>query len=181
MTSKAIWLLDLDGVINACPRNPDPPPGVWPRSDWVSVEVSNRKSDTAWPILAARAVVDFIRDIHESGLAEVRWHSTWQDEANKVGAALGLPEFEVEDAPEWRIFPVTRGWWKLPAARRALVRNSGHLVWTDDDACHPDLPKDERRLFRDSGALIIAPNPYQGLTPANLDRIRFYLQGAEEE
>jgi len=181
MTGKAIWLLDLDGVINACPRNPDPPPGIWQRSEWVSVEVGNRHSNTSWPILASSAVIDFIRNVHETGLAEIRWHSTWQDEANKVGVALGLPEFEVEYAPEVNEAPRPGSWWwNLPAAQRALARSGGHLVWTDDDACHPDLSKDERKLFRNSGALIVAPNPAQGLAPANLHRIRHYLLGSME-
>lgn len=176
MTTKATWLLDLDGVVNACPRNPNPPPGIYPASDWVSVEIGNSHREKPWPILAARTVVDFINRIDDEELASVLWHTTWQEEANKVADAIGLHRFEVLDAPEYEGWTKgARGWWKLPAARRMLDESQGHLVWTDDDAAPPDLPNGERKGWRDAGALIVAPNPYQGLAIPNLDRIWFYL------
>jgi hypothetical protein len=175
-------LLDLDGVINACPRNPNPPPGIYPASDWISVAIKNSHDEKPWPILAAKTVVTFINKIDLEGLATVLWHSTWQKEANLVADAIGLNNFDVLDAPEyegWRMG--SRGWWKLPAARRALDESGGHLVWTDDDAAPPHLPNGERRIWRDAGALVVAPNPYQGLAIPNLDRIWFYLTGDETQ
>jgi hypothetical protein len=182
MSSTAVWLLDIDGVINACPRNRSPFPSAWPQGHWIDTKVTNRHSDTPWPILAAEDVVAFINRVDDEGLATILWHSTWSDESNKVGEAVGLHPFGVLPAPEHEGWTKgARGWWKLPGAQRALRDNIGHLVWTDDDACHPDMSKDERRLFRDAGALLVAPNPTQGLVQANLDRIWHYLTGDQEE
>ena len=65
------------------------------------MKVSNSHSDTPWPILAARPVVEFINRVDEADLATIMWHSTWQDESNKVGKAIGLNEFAVLEAPEY--------------------------------------------------------------------------------
>ena len=44
------------------------------------------------PILAARPVLEFIADVHRSGRAEIRWHSTWRTAAvTSFAPALGLP------------------------------------------------------------------------------------------
>lgn len=179
--SKPVWLLDLDGVVNACPRISDPPPSCWPADQWVRTEMKSRHSDTPWPILAARPVLHFIATVHALGQAEVRWHTTWQEEANKVGQELGLPEFEVEPAPEYEGWGMgTRGWWKVPATRRACTRTRGNLIWTDDQAAFPDLDKKDRLWLRNEGTLIIAPSASMGLVQANLDKILFYLGGDSE-
>lgn len=179
--SKPVWLLDLDGVVNACPRHPDPPPSCWAPDDWVRAEVKNSHSDVAWPILAARPVLHFIAAVHAVGQAEVRWHSTWQDEANLVSDALGLPHFEAEPAPEYEGWTMgARGWWKVPAAKRACARTGGHLIWTDDQAAHPRLDKKDRLPLRNAGVLIVAPSASTGLVQANLDKIAFYLSGDDE-
>lgn len=178
MMTKAIWLLDLDGVVNAVPaRISDPPPTCWPEDQWIRAEVKNSHSDTAWPILAATPVLDFITNIHTLGLAEIRWHTTWQEEANLVSDAVGLPHFEVEHAPEYQGW--TRGgarWWKVPAVKRVSLRNRGFVVWTDDDAAFPTLQKQDRLSLRNEGVLIVAPSGAKGLTQSNLDKIQYYLQ-----
>lgn len=179
--SKPVWLLDLDGVVNACPRLPDPPPACWPADQWIQAEVKNGHSDVAWPILAARPVLHFIAAVHAVGQAEVRWHSTWQEEANLVSDALGLPHFEAEPAPEYeRWNKSARGWWKVPAVQRASARTGGNLIWTDDEAAYPKLERKDRLALRNAGVLIVAPSASMGLTQGNLDKITFYLTGNEE-
>lgn len=177
MTTKATWLLDIDGVINALPSH-GRIPGTFPASAWVQVEVANSHNEKPWPILAAKPVVDFINWVDDEGLAQILWHSTWYDESNQVGKAIGLNEFghlECDEYEGWQMG--SRGWWKLPAARKVLAQSEGHVVWADDDAMPPHLSQGERRIWRDAGALVIAPNQYQGLAPANLERIKFYLIG----
>lgn len=180
--TKAIWLLDVDGVVNAIPaRKSDPLPTCWPEDQWIRTEVKNSHSDTPWPILVATPVLDFITTVHTTGLAEIRWHTTWQDEANLISDAVGLPHFEAEDAPEYQGW--TRGgarWWKVPAAQRVSRRNQGHVVWTDDDAVYPRLCKEDRLDLRNAGVLILAPNEAKGLTQPNLDKILYYLVGDRE-
>lgn len=179
--TRPVWLLDLDGVVNAVPRVRDPLPNAWPRDTWISVEMGNSYTERTWPILASRQVVEFINEVDDNYDIDILWHSTWQQDANKVAAAIGLHEFEVLAAPEHEGWTKgARGWWKLPGAQRMLRDRGGHLIWTDDDACFPDISREERKLFRDAGALVIAPNPQQGLVRSNLDRIRFYLSGPDE-
>ena len=76
-----VWLLDIDGVLNAAAKKPDR--NVWPAADWIEGR-AHEAGGAAWRILAARPVVDFIRGVHEEGRAEIRWHTTWQHDAAAV-------------------------------------------------------------------------------------------------
>ncbi len=122
-SERPLWLLDIDGVVNALARGPLPV--AWPEHDWVQrlvvTEIPGRGVMTL-PILAARPVLDFIADVHRSGSAEVRWHSTWRTAAiTSFAPALGLPTtITMSVAPEWNDRPVAQ-WWKLGAAERAVA------------------------------------------------------------
>jgi len=98
--SSPVWLLDIDGVINA-PTAPGrkPPLHVWPADDWIDTRVWGHRQ--RFRICVARPVVDFIREVHESGRAEIRWHTTWQDLANQLGEAVGLPELPAKNPRGW--------------------------------------------------------------------------------
>src|SRR5690348_1664445 len=90
---RPLWLLDIDGVVNALARGPLP--RIWPEHEWVQrlviTDIPDRGVMTL-PILAARPVLDFIADVHASGRAEIRWHSTWRTAAiSSFAPALGLP------------------------------------------------------------------------------------------
>jgi hypothetical protein len=120
------------------------------------------------PILAARPVLDFIADVHASGRAEIRWHSTWRTAAiTSFAPALGLPmSIPMTVAPEWSKRPVTQ-WWKLGAAERAVAAGR-RLVWTDDDL---RVYRSETQHLAQAGALLLAPYGDLGLTPEELERI----------
>lgn len=179
--SKPVWLLDIDGVVNAIGKGD---PSVWPKPQWRHGKAECDGQE--WPITWAVPVVDFIRTVHESGRAEIRWHTTWQHEACNLAALVGLPEFAVADAPEFDDQPghaaraIAAGrpkWWKLPAAER-VVRDEGRpLIWTDDDITW-DLGRrydvdTELRAF--APALLIAPDKHTGLTPKRLRMIGDFL------
>lgn len=171
MTDRPVWLLDIDGVVNACTKKPDR--NVWPADQWIRghAEANGHR----WPILFARPVAAFLREVHESGRAEIRWHTTWQHEAAHVAELLDLPEFPVQDAPEFTAR--TGEWWKLPAALRVVEDEHRPLVWTDDDAGDPwDLPRGDRaRLAAAAPTLIVAPSHTTGLTPKHLRQIDEFL------
>jgi hypothetical protein len=182
MAEPAVWLLDIDGVLNVASRKP--PTFVWPRDEWIQSKASDGKHQ--WSILAARPVVDFIRRTHLGGLAEVRWHTTWQAEAAAVADLLDLPEFEVQEAPEYESYFAERchdEWWKLPAAMRVAQegrapswRDSRALVWTDDDATGRNLTQRDRdQLAALAPTLIIAPQARLGLMPRHLREIETFL------
>ncbi|WP_431881714.1 hypothetical protein [Micromonospora chalcea] len=181
-TGKPVWLLDVDGVINAISENPDG--AIWPKGRWR--HLTARCSGIDWPILAATPVVEFIAATHESGRTEVRWHTTWQHEANALGELLGLPEFAVQDCPEF--YPerqlaggaapvgVRNTWWKLPAAERVVGEESRPLIWTDDDIDREIGWRGRDRNLRSLGrVLTISPRQHIGLTPKHLRSIDEFI------
>ena len=169
-----VWLLDIDGVVNALARGPVR--GSWAPNDWVQTVIHAEVPGhglMALPILAARPVLDFVTDVVRSGAAEVRWHSTWRGAAvTDFAPALGLPPIPISVAPEWIDRPHA-GWWKLPAAQR-VVAAGRRLVWTDDDL--RVLGGDVGGLDVHSDALLIGPEPNGGLTADDLDRIAGFLR-----
>lgn len=173
MTSTPIWLLDIDGVINAATRKP--PTHAWPADDWIDTRTTPGKG-RSWRILAARPVLDYIRSVHESGTAEIRWHTTWQHDAQQVADALKLPTFAVQEAPEY--LDAERHldeWWKLPAALRVLAEGR-RLVWTDDDAV--DLTTTQMHQLNEAGALVVSPAVETGLCRSHLRKIETFLMKA---
>jgi hypothetical protein len=137
VTDLPVWLLDVDGVLNAATKKPDR--NVWPLDDWA--EGCAHDGRRQWPILFARPVAAFIREVHEQGRAEIRWHTTWQQDAAVVGKLMHLPDFPVAEAPEWHAFLAADRvklhddeWWKIGAAVRVVEEEKRPLLWTDDDA-----------------------------------------------
>lgn len=174
-----VWLLDIDGVINALATRT--PTDTWPEYAWVQrvvrAELSDRGLSTL-PILAARPVLEFIHWVHRHGLAEIRWHSTWRAAAvTGFAPALGLPAIPISVAPEWTSAPPM--WWKIPAARR-VAESGRRLLWTDDHLnryrTDPLSEPELTALDRWSGALLLSPNPETGLTAEDLGAIERFLR-----
>lgn len=170
-TPLPVWLLDIDGVINAFTT----PAYVWPADQWVRTEAHD--GNRMWEQRAARPVLDFIRTVHEGHFAEIRWHTTWQHHAHNVAAVLGLPTFPVQDAPEFAGYldGTAVGWWKVPAVRRVLAEERRPVVWTDDEMNHY-LTRRQWDQLATAGVLhAIAPHDQTGLTPKHLRRIADWL------
>jgi hypothetical protein len=175
-----VWLLDVDGVLNACSKKPDR--NVWPKDQWVAGRASDGRRE--WPILFSRPVADFIRQVHEQGRAEIRWHTTWQQDASAVGKLLDLPDFPVQDSPEWgehisggHIKRHDDTWWKIGAALRVVEEEKRPLVWTDDDCNAFSLPRATReRICAAMPTLIVCPSDTAGLSPKNLRVIDEFLK-----
>lgn len=196
-----VWLLDVDGVLNAMSRNT--PTHVWKRDQWTAFDqavVLDASGKDSYPILAALPVLDFLRDVHARGLAEIRWHTTWRqdDSYRRLAASLDLPEFPVAVAPEFDWYlegeriraaggqtygytalrPV---WWKLGAAERVLADEDRPLLWTDDD-----LNTEARRhrgvaaVMQHPRVLAINPQSTLGLITKNLRVIRDWLDTYEQ-
>jgi len=181
MTARPpVWLLDIDGVVNAITKKPDR--NVWPLPTWIRTQAHGSGVD--WPVWTARPVLDFIRRVHDTGAAEVRWHTTWQHEATNYATAVDLPDFPVLPCPEYADHqkaggarPIGAVWWKLAAAER-VVRDEGRsLLWTDDDADHELRRADrvEDRLREIAPVLIVCPRENLGLTRKHLRQIAKFL------
>lgn len=165
--SKPIWLLDVDGVINALPRSSTA--AAW--SDLRRIESSPYENPKMlYTITYSPRLLDQVRRMHVSGAVELRWLTTWGDGANlDLGPQLGLPRIESVCEPD----DSYDEWWKLTAARRLHEENpDARVVWTDDDLKHEPHA---RREARDWGWLVISPDDEIGLTPEHLDEINEYL------
>jgi hypothetical protein len=169
---KPVWLLDIDGVINALDHL-GPPTRAWPAGCWRTVEAESAHQ-IRWPIVAAQPVLDFIWLVHADGLADIRWHTSWQGFANNVSHSLGLPEFPLQPAPEFDE-PISLTWWKLPAARRVLTEEGRRLIWTDDDFAEETTRLERRELQATRRALLLCPNTMTGLRQRHLKRIQQFL------
>ncbi|MDT5033211.1 MAG: hypothetical protein QOC94_3382 [Actinoplanes sp.] len=159
-----VWLLDVDGVLNASRPGWDGTPqrrSVWSRTDQAS-----------YPLRWSPVLIDRIRALHVDGRAEVRWCTTWCPDADELEHLWRLPELERALTAD----PMPRGvaCWPLKlAAARAVLADGRRLIWTDDDA-QPKPGPDRDELTANGLALLIAPRPNRGLSPQDLDRIEAF-------
>jgi len=166
-----VWLLDVDGVVNAIAGKGDP--NVWPRATWRQSVVEDVQ------VLWSEVVADYLRSVHQRGLAEIRWHTTWQLNApEQLAPAVGLPEWPIAESPEWlRLSGDGRRWWKTPAADRVVHAEGRRLIWTDDDiASEMRWPGSEiHDALLGGDVLTVSPPSAVGLTRRNLRAIDAFL------
>ncbi len=161
-----IWLLDVDGVLNAVTREPDR--RVWKdyRSGWATARQQR------WPITWSPTVVTAICDLHTRRAVEVLWLTTWEDDANgDLIDLLGLPRLPIAGrATDSR--RMLSGWWKLDVAQRIQrLDPDRRILWTDDDLGYE---RTASRWIRGAG-LGISPGTAHGLDSADLHRISRFL------
>lgn len=179
-----IWLLDVDGVLNAVTNKPDRQ--IW--SDWRQGRAT--ADGVSWPICFSPTVARTIRRLHESGRAEVRWLSTWGRWANgELRGLLELPELTVaaERAAVTQQLPddavvasaASHGdavgghgaWWKLAAVRAVVAAEPDRtLLWTDDEL---EFQLEAAWWVTDHvpSHLLLSPPPHVGLTPKLIRQI----------
>jgi hypothetical protein len=154
---RPVWLLDVDGVINAG----SPGWGGAPRTG--NAYSAGFEFRIRWaPPLIAR-----IRALHDRDAVEIRWCSTWCSDADQLERLFALPRFDrcwTED-----INGAVAAAAKLAAARQVLA-DGRRLIWTDDSEVPTSGPVYDE-LMREGRTLLIAPSPRNGLQPAHLDAI----------
>ena len=158
MTAPPVWLLDVDGVINAN------------RAGWGGPPTSRSivAFDSSWRMRFSPDLIAAIRDL--SAVVEIRWATTWAGHIPDLSRVFALPELPPAfPMPEGHPTQATIAPLKLAAAL-AVVESGRRLIWTDDDAIPEDGPDRER--LDAAGALLIAPKPSRGLRPEHLDTIR---------
>jgi len=155
MTNLPVWLLDVDGVINVDRTD------AWEGSHQEAVVHGFR---LRW----APALIDQIRLLHTSKLAEVKWCTTWCGLHSELEQLWQLPKFE----PTFIIDSSARiaGEMKLEAARRVLAEQRP-LIWTDDMEVPTRRSALGRELHAAGRTLLIRPHWASGLSPADLERI----------
>ncbi|MDP9794377.1 hypothetical protein J2S43_002889 [Catenuloplanes nepalensis] len=157
-----VWLLDVDGVINAKKPGWGGPP--------LRRDVYSPGDDYTYPLRFAPALIVRLRELIEAERVEVRWCTTWCPEAHLLERAWSLPPLAV--ALTQRPLPRGAECWPLKyrAARDVLDVEGRRLIWTDDEAL-PRPGPDRDALTAGGRALLIAPDSRRGLQPADLDAI----------
>ena len=164
-----VLLLDVDGVLNAV--RADLPEG-WERGTFNGYVLS-------WdPTVVAR-----LRGWHEAGRVELQWLTTWTEMADSLLAEpMGLPR-GLRTHGRDDVLPTgysgerrgISGWWKLAAAQAvAEAEPDRRIVWIDDDLADQATDTSEW-LAANPRVLVVAPDLFVGLTPAELDRVEAWL------
>lgn len=162
MTGIPIWLLDVDGVLNAS------------KPEWHEAPFRQTVTygDEEFVIRWAPQLIKRIRDLVNAGTVEVRWCTTWCAQADRIEKAMGLP-------PLLRAFThevVTREeakTAKINAVADALATGR-RVVWTDDIevTLFGHLYADAERSGR---ILMIAPYSRSGITPDQMNEIEKFI------
>lgn len=205
-SGKPVMLLDLDGVINALtktigiPGLPDSirtvppmlnrswPEDAWRTGDWV---IDGVKFPLLWSVQVLRELTFW----HTSGLVDIRWHTTWREEALDVAEKLfKLPGFYIADCPEWPAYVRNEGmlrasqiregrpgWWKYMAAERVLTEEKRPLIWVDDDL-NLQLSRFYQNKMSSMGAFLgISPTPAIGLVHKHIRSISHFIADHTEK
>lgn len=165
MADRPLWLLDVDGVINAVDPVHDGKPG-WNRG------IRSGVMSIRW----RTKVAEFIAAAHRSGRAEVRWLTTWEELANEeLAGPLGLPTFELAGHRQAEVGALD--WWKFDIVRRE-VPDDRPLIWTDDDLASAERMVPGLREWiaaRTGPKLLISPDWHHGLTDDLLAQIEVFM------
>ncbi len=161
---KTVWLLDVDGVLNAN------------RPAWKETPKSGEAfaGGMSFRIRWAPSLASRIRALHRAGTVEITWCTTWCAYADQIEQLLGLPELA-------RAFTADINGEEASLAKAAAalrVVEQGHrLIWTDD----LEVPRSgdlHRALTKDRRSLLIRPFERRGLTPEHMDRIEAFAAAA---
>jgi hypothetical protein len=163
--SIPVWLLDVDGVLNASRPGWGGPPH----------QGNAQHGAQAFRMRWAPALIVAVSRLHHDRRVEIRWATTWVDEIAGIENLMRLPVFPVAfsglpDSPQTK----TPGL-KIEAALKVVEDERRPLIWTDDDAI-PISGEQRDRLDRSTApTLLIAPDPHRGLQPTDLDAIKAFL------
>lgn len=160
-----VLFLDVDGVLNASRAG-------WSRAPRrTHVNTAERTFTIRWEPRA----VGFLGDLHRSGAAEVRWCTTWQDEAvTCLAPALALPEFGVCRAPAGGVW--TPGW-KLAYVVAGIVHERRDVIWLDDEEITHTARAAVAAAAAEHGvsALLLPTSPSRGMRPDDVETITEFL------
>lgn len=158
--SEYIWLLDIDGVINA--MNLDPNEG------YKSVIAKSYLDD--FTINYNPVIIDAINNISEK--VSVVWCTTWGQEAvSVITPLLGLKTFEVTSpCSYYEDASIGDSWWKFNRFK-ASIELGYKVLWTDDDVNNKLLKRHPKR----NSQFILRPDYRTGLTMNDIEDIRAWI------
>ncbi|MFI0795021.1 hypothetical protein ACH4OY_20395 [Micromonospora rubida] len=160
-----VWLLDVDGVINANSPGWGGPPlkgRCWSNAD-------NYEYTLRW----APSLITRIRDLHRAGAVEVHWCSTWCADAAALEYLWAFPPLARAFTEPLRGEEASAA--KLAAARQVLA-DGRRLIWTDDTEV-PLAGDVYDELMSTGRALLIRPKMSTGLQPEHMEVIEAVARG----
>ncbi|WP_402463724.1 hypothetical protein [Isoptericola aurantiacus] len=154
---RPLLILDLDGAIS--------PYGTQTRGGLQLARVGGYR------MLYRPAVVEVLNDIHLDGVIDLRWLTSWGNDARThVAPTLGLADFPLLDTLDRDRPPAVSP--KLASIRRC-VPEGRRFAWIDDD-----ITATHRRELSNSygpACLLLRPPVTTGLTVDDLDIARNFL------
>lgn len=164
---KPVWLLDVDGVLNA--ETPK-----WPENPYSGMAIANTVS---FKMRWSPTLIRKIKEFHASGRVEIRWATTWCDFIGSIESLMGLPQFKCESIPPNGINQKA----KINAALSVIVAERP-LIWSDDNAIpvKGQAGWDSRLKYPNAGRLYLVPDERHGLTSDHIDLVDKYLNMIEE-
>lgn len=163
--SRPVWLLDVDGVLNAADPGWDSP-----AQGGVAVAYG-----TAFRLRWAPDLVARIVRLHRTGSVEVRWATTWVDEIAQVEQLLRLPRFPTAFTGLGAAPSVKAPALKWAAALEVVEEERRPLVWTDDDTITIWEAGVRRLAATGLPVMLVVPDPRTGLQPEHLAAIEGFL------
>lgn len=153
-----LWLLDVDGVLNAVCMEP--------------AEGYTQVKCAGFWITYRPALIDRIAALHRSGAVEIRWLTTWcEDAANLLAPLIALPTFAVEGSDDYKA-AAGGYWWKAVTARRLVEGDPDRpLIWTDDDCGYANRLGELDWLADHPNKLVISPKVHTGITDEHMNEI----------
>lgn len=165
----AVWLMDIDGVLNLMAR---PPRHGWPL--YRHVVVVRDSQGIAWEICYAPLLMSLLTQLHAKNIVSFRWLTTWEyDGPLNFAPAVSL------NIGQW-VAAVDRGeltWWKLDAFVATLGSPEElPIIWTDDEIATESEAQRILDMVHGDDALAFAPNERVGITPENFELILDYIE-----
>lgn len=154
MTTKIVWLLDFDGVINASKAG-------WSSAPFSATAYANAQ---AWRIRWAPQLIKRIIKINEQEHLSILWATSWCGYTSQLEQLIKLPALLSASSTE-----MGNGS-KLKAAQQVLA-DGNRLIWTDDEAIPLEWDSDKDKL-------LIRPRPSRGLRSEHLDLIENFVLGS---
>lgn len=151
--------LDVDGVVSAL-------------SSRHAFRDARRYTVDGFQLMLSRALGTRLKALD----AELRWLTTWAEDANRVGALIGLPALPIAAMPPPGA--TASGPWKWDALRQLVEEEARPFVWVDDDAIN--LEAEAWAAEFPGQALLVKPRGNRGLSPDELDVIEQFIAHLEE-
>lgn len=151
---RVIVFLDVDGVVSAL-------------SSRLGFGDGRRTTIDGYDLTLSRRLGARLRQLD----ADVRWLTTWGQQANSVGARIGLSALPMAGSPPSGA--TSSGPWKLDIVRAVIGRERRAFVWVDDDA----IGRDAEVWLENCPVrgIFLRPKANRGLTPPDLEAIEAFI------